>query len=128
MSKNSYATAAIALAVVVPNLINPATALTDNRHGQTSATASFVAPVEIQVAAATKKATPTNARRQLKAELRRLTPAQKRKIGKARIGKINQLSGNELVAKGCFTHGVGCQGIPAFTKGVICCAIIKAGI
>lgn len=124
MSKKAYANAAIALAVAVPNLISPAAALSDGRHGQMSKTV----PAKVQVAAATKKITPRNARRQLQAELRRLTPAQKRKIGKGRIGKINQLSGNELVAKGCFTHGVGCKGIPAFTNGVICCAIIKAGI
>ena len=135
MSQKNYVIPMVALAVAIPSLVIPTVALATDGTNKAKSNEIVIAQAKVKKKAKvrkkvgkTRKATPANAKKQLKAELKRLTPAQRSKIGKARIGKLNSLSGNVVVARGCFTNGVGCAGIPAFSKGVICCAIIRAGI
>lgn len=134
MLKKNYAISAVALAVAIPALISPAVAqaTTGTYQARTGeiviAQATKKKVVKKKKAVKIKRATPKNAKIELQAALKRLTPAQKREIGNARLGGLNKLSGNQVIAGGCFTKGVGCSGIPAFSKGVICCAIIKAGL
>ena len=121
MNKTSITSVAIAAAMALPAIFNPVASLAETNQAPT-------ASPQILLAQATKQSTgvaitPNNAKRELLAELARLTPEQKREIGAGRIGKISQLSGSEVVALGCFTHGVGCKGTSGFTKGVICCVL-----
>jgi hypothetical protein len=84
----------------------------------------------MQTAPATREMAPepAAARQALARELAQLTPEQRRELGSARIDQLNDITAGEIVGKGCFTHGVGCAGIPAFSQGVICCLIIKSGL
>jgi len=135
MYQKNYVNPVVALAVAIPSLVIPTVALATDGANKAKSNEIVIAQAKVEKKAKvrkkvgkTRKTTPANAKKQLKAELRRLTPAQRKEIGKARIGKLNSLSGNIVVARGCFTNGVGCAGIPAFSNGVICCAIIRAGI
>ena len=70
--------------------------------------------------------TPAAARSALQAELRSLTPAQKKQIGEPRLAKLRAMSGNGIIAGGCtanITHGVGCGGTMQSTHGFICCIL-----
>lgn len=81
----------------------------------------------VQAASKTKGAvTPAAARSALQAELRSLTPAQKKQIGEPRLAKLKAMSGNEIIAGGCtanITQGVGCKGTKGFTQGLFCCIL-----
>ena len=128
MSRKNYANPAIALAVALPNLIHPSVALAANGVDKTKPKEIIIAQAKVKKAKKSRKITPANAKKQLMVELSRLSSARKREIGNARIGKLNSLSGNEIVRSGCFTHGFGCTGHPGITQGVICCAIIRTTI
>jgi hypothetical protein len=116
MNRKTLTSSALAIAVAMPAIINPVVSMADAQKQR---------PV-LLAQTKTLADTPSNAKRALMAELSRLTAAQKREIGEGRIGPISQLSGNEILQAGCFTHGVGCQGTSGFTHGVICC-VLKAG-
>lgn len=121
MNKTNLTSAAIAIAMAIPVIVTPAASLAETSEAQP-------ASPPVLLAQATKLSTgmaitPANAKRELLAELSRLTPEQKRKIGAARINKVSQFSGAELVSLRCFTNGVGCTGTSGFTQGVICCAL-----
>lgn len=121
MNKTNITSAAIAVAMAIPVFVNPAASLAQTSMAQS-------ANPQVLLAQATGgAATPAGAKRELLAELSRMTPAQKRKIGAARINKVSQLSGAELIRIRCFTSGVGCQGTSGFTQGVICCALKVQG-
>jgi len=135
MYQKNYVNPVIALAVAIPSLVIPTVALATDGTNKVKSNEIVIAQAEVKKKAKvrkkvgkTRKTTSANAKKQLRAELKRLTPAQRSEIGEARIGKLNSLSGNVVVARGCFTNGVGCAGIPAFSNGVVCCAIIRAGI
>lgn len=128
MLRKNYANSAMALAITIPSLIIPSVTLASVGSTQAETREIVIAQATVKKAVRIKKATPRNAKIELKAALKRLSPAQKREIGKVRLGKLNKLSGNQIVAGGCFTKGVACAGIPSFTQGVLCCAIIKSGL
>jgi hypothetical protein len=117
MNKKNLANATLAALVAVPALVNPTASMA------AGTTAQFKMAQSKQVAV-----TPRNAKRELMAELQRLTPKQKAQIGAGRIDQLADVSGGEIVRGGCFTSGVGCQGTSGFTQGVICCVIKKTGI
>ena len=125
MNKSKSTSALLALAVALPNFITPVIAA--------QKTAATVLPVQEKRVSPTqkmqtKKAEPAELKKMLNEELARMTPAEKKQIGQARINQLKANSGDEITRGGCFTQGVGCQGTSGFTSGVLCCVIIRTGI
>lgn len=138
MNKSKSTSALLALAVALPNFITPVIAAQNTGATVMPIAEKRVAPMqkmEIKKAQPselkkmqTKKAEPAELKKMLNKELARMTPAEKKQIGQARINQLKAISGDEIARGGCFTQGVGCQGTSGFTSGVLCCVIIKTGL
>ncbi len=123
MKKSTFSSScALALAIATPSVASPPGAFS-----AVGDEAAATRPPYLQLAQE-MRADGMSARSVMSAELAKMTTAQKRELGESKIRKAQSLTDRQIAAKGCFTHGVGCKGIPAFSKGVLCCLIIKAGL
>lgn len=125
MNKSKSTSALLALAVALPNFITPVIAAQKTAATVLPVQEKRVSPTQKML---TKKAEPAELKKMLNEELARMTPAEKKQIGQARINQLKAISGDEIARGGCFTQGVGCQGTSGFTSGVLCCVIIRTGI
>lgn len=130
----------LAAAVVTPNVLTGAIAHAGvEREGAQPSVriepvqqASTVIAQRREPGRAVKPArTPTQAqaRAAIRAELDRMTTAQKKRLGKSRV-EIEKIAIQSVAVTKCcgtFTGGVGCHGTKTFSGGITCCAItIKA--
>lgn len=128
MDSRNLRGAALAVAIVTPNVLNAAPVRSESPEDdvQIFAQNETVTPKRTM-----KQAQPANAERiraQIRTELLRMTPAQKQKLGGDRA-RIDALAVQQIAISKCchtFSHGVGCQGTSGATQGITCCAVTLA--